>query len=186
MHRHGYKGKKFHRETDQRSALIKGLAESLIQHGSITTTLPKAKALRPYIEKLITKAKVQTLHSRRQVISGLQTVANANKLFDEIAPQFSKRNGGYTSIKRQSTRRGDNATMAKISFVEVTVEATKSVSSPKNAATKTPTSNKGNQPSDKQVDTDKTSRPGKTLKMPSNTPKQQKIVPKRSGVRGNK
>src|SRR5882757_8898751 len=86
MHRHGYKGRKFHRERDQRSALIKGLADSLVKYETIETTLPKAKEIVPYVEKLITKAKKGDLHNRRQVISGLQTVSSAHKLVDEIPP----------------------------------------------------------------------------------------------------
>lgn len=74
MHRHGYQGRKFHRERDQRQALIKGLADSLIVHTSIQTTLPKAKELVPYVEQLITKAKKGGLHARRQLIADLQTV----------------------------------------------------------------------------------------------------------------
>jgi large subunit ribosomal protein L17 len=74
MHRHGYQGRKFHRERDQRRALIKSLADSLIKYESIETTLPKAKEVVPYLEKLITKAKKGDLHNRRQVISGLQTL----------------------------------------------------------------------------------------------------------------
>ena len=118
MHRHGYKGKKFHRERDQREALIKSLAESLIINESIETTLPKAKELSPYVEKLITKAKKNDLHNRRLVIQGLQTVSTAHKLVDEIAPKLSTRNSGYLRIERTRLRRGDNAQLAKIEFVD--------------------------------------------------------------------
>src|ERR1700744_95250 len=118
MHRHGYKGTKFHRERDQREALIKGLAESLIVHESIETTLPKAKAVVPYTEKLITKAKKGDLHNRRQVIASLQQVSTAHKLVDEIAPKLSGRNSGYFRITRTTNRRGDNAEMARVSFVD--------------------------------------------------------------------
>lgn len=118
MHRHGYKGRKFGRETDQRRSLIKSLAESLIQYESIETTLPKAKELSYYMEKLITKAKAGDLHNRRQVISGLQTTASAHKLVDSIAPQLAKRAGGYLKIEKTRLRRGDNTQLAKISFVE--------------------------------------------------------------------
>ncbi len=118
MHRHGYKGRKFHRETDQRRALIKGLADSLIKYESIETTLPKAKELVPYIEKLITKAKKGDLHNRRQIISSLQTVESAHKLVDELAPKMTTRNSGHVRIERTSTRRGDNAELARVSFVD--------------------------------------------------------------------
>ncbi len=118
MHRHGYKGRKFGRERDQREALIQSLAEALIIHESIETTLPKAKEVVPYVEKLITKAKKGDLHNRRLIISSLQTVASAHKLVDEIAPKLGKRNSGYFRIERTISRRGDNAQLARISFVD--------------------------------------------------------------------
>ena len=118
MHRHGYKGRKFGRERDQRRALLKGLADSLIKYQTIETTLPKAKEIVPYTEKLITKAKKGDLHNRRQIIARLQTVESANKLVDEIAPKLNARNSGYLRIERTSTRRGDNAQLARISFVD--------------------------------------------------------------------
>jgi large subunit ribosomal protein L17 len=123
MHRHGYKGTKFHRERDQREALIKGLAESLIIHETIETTLPKAKAVVPYVEKLITKAKKGDLHNRRQVIASLQTISTAHKLVDDIAPKLGGRNSGYFRIKRTTLRRGDNAELARVSFVDDLKEA---------------------------------------------------------------
>lgn len=118
MHRHGYKGRKFGRQKDQRNAMIVSLAESLIIHESIETTLPKAKDVLPYVEKLITKAKKGDLHNRRQVITSLQTVSSANKLFDEIAPKLTGRSSGYLRIEATSNRRGDNAELARISFVD--------------------------------------------------------------------
>lgn len=118
MHRHGYKGRKFHRERDQRIALIKGLAESLIVNESIETTLPKAKEVVPYVEKLITKAKKGGLHNRRQIISSLHTVVSAHKLVDELAPKMSQRDSGHLRIVKTRLRRGDNAQLAKVSFVD--------------------------------------------------------------------
>jgi large subunit ribosomal protein L17 len=123
MHRHGYKGRKFNRERDQRRALVKGLADSLVKYESIETTLPKAKEIVPYIEKLITKAKKGDLHNRRQVISKLQTIASAHKLVDEIAPKLAGRNSGHVRIEKTRTRRGDNAQMARVSFVDELKEA---------------------------------------------------------------
>lgn len=123
MHRHGYQGTKFGRERDQREALIKSLAEALIIHGHIETTLPKAKAVVPYVEQLITKAKKGDLHNRRQVIAGLQTVSTAHKLVDEIAPKLTARNSGHLRIERTTNRRGDNAEMARVSFVDDLTEA---------------------------------------------------------------
>lgn len=118
MHRHGYVGRKFGRERDQREALIKSLAESLIVQESIETTLPKAKELVPYVEKLITKAKKGDLHNRRLVISGLMTKETANKLVDSIAPSLTTRVSGHLRIERTRLRRGDNAQLAKVSFVD--------------------------------------------------------------------
>lgn len=118
MHRHGYKGRKFGRETDQRRALLKGLATSLFVYGSIETTIQKAKEVVPYAEKLITKAKRGDLHNRRQVIAGLSTLDAAQKLVDEIAPKLSGRTSGHLRIERTRLRVGDNAQMARISFVD--------------------------------------------------------------------
>lgn len=118
MHRHGYKGRKFGRERDQRRALMKALADSLIKYQSIETTLPKAKEIVPYTEKLITKAKKGSLHSRRQIVARLQTLESAHKLVDEIAPKLTKRSSGHLRIERTSVRRGDNAQLARVSFVD--------------------------------------------------------------------
>lgn len=118
MHRHGYKGKKFNRERNQRRALIKGLADSLVKYESIETTVTKAKEIVPYVEKLITKAKKGDLHNRRQVISSLQTVASAHKLVDEIAPKLGARSSGHLRVTKTALRRGDNAQMARVSFVD--------------------------------------------------------------------
>jgi large subunit ribosomal protein L17 len=118
MHRHGYQGRKLGRERDQRQALIKSLAESLVLRESIETTLPKAKELIRYTEKLITKAKKGGLHNRRQVIQGLSTLEAAHKLVDDIAPKLSGRVSGHLKIEKTSLRRGDAAQMARISFVD--------------------------------------------------------------------
>lgn len=123
MHRHQYKGRKLHRERDQREALIKSLADSLIKYESIETTLPKAKEVVPYVEKLITKAKRGDLHSRRQVISSLQTLESAHKLVDELAPKMQSRTSGHLRIEKTRLRRGDNAQLARVSFVDELKEA---------------------------------------------------------------
>ncbi len=132
MHRHGYKGRKFGRERDERRALLKGLATELINHESIVTTTPKAKELVPYVEKLITKAKVGDLHSRRLIIAKVAHLDSAHKLVDEIAPKLTTRNSGHLRIERAGWRRGDNAQMARVSFVDsldgsVAPSATKTV-----------------------------------------------------------
>ncbi len=118
MHRHGYKGRKFHRERDQRKALIQGLADSLVKYESIETTYHKAKEVVPYMEKLITKAKKGDLHSRRQVIASLQTLSSAHKLVDEIAPKLKGRNSGHLRVVKTRVRRGDLAQLARVSFVD--------------------------------------------------------------------
>ena len=118
MHRHGYIGRKFGRECDQRRALMKGLATSLVIHEKIETTYPKAKELVRYIEKLITKAKKGDLANRRRVIAGLITQDAAFKLFDVIAPQLTSRNSGHVRVARTRLRVGDGAQMATIEFVD--------------------------------------------------------------------
>jgi large subunit ribosomal protein L17 len=118
MHRHGYKGRKFHRQRDQRSMLIAGLADGLIQHQAIETTYPKAKELMGYVDKLITKAKHADLHSRRQIIAELPTLVAAHKLVDDIAPKLKERSSGYLRVEKTRTRKGDNTQMARISFVD--------------------------------------------------------------------
>ena len=117
MHRHGYKGRKFGRETDQRLALTRGLQCSLIKYQTITTTLAKAKEIRRSTEKLVTIAKKGDLASRRIVIARLNDLECANLLVDVIAPQI-KRNSGYLRIEHAGYRRGDNAEMGTISFVD--------------------------------------------------------------------
>lgn len=133
MHRHTFKGRKLHRERDQRIALVKGLADSLVKYESIETTLPKAKEVVPYLEKLITKAKKGDLHNRRQVISSLQTLESAHKLVDEVAPKLKGRTSGHLRIEKTRLRRGDNAQLARVSFVDDLKEA------PVAKAAKTPT-----------------------------------------------
>ena len=118
MHRHGYKGRKFGRERDQRRALLKGLATSLVMEERIETTLPKAKELVRYIEKLITKAKKGDLANRRAVIAGLSTQIAAVKLVDQIAPQLTGRTSGHVRVERTRLRVGDGVQMAVIEFVD--------------------------------------------------------------------
>lgn len=142
MHRHGYKGRKFHRERDQRQALIQGLADSLVKYESVETTQIKAKELVPYFEKLITKAKKGDLHNRRQVISALQTVESAHKLVDEIAPKLKGRNSGHLRIERTVVRRGDNTQLARVSFVDDLKEAPVAKAAEKTEAPKKSTAKK--------------------------------------------
>ena len=125
MHRHGYKGRKFGRERDQRRALLKGLATSLVMEERIETTLPKAKELVRYIEKLITKAKKGDLANRRAVIAGLSTQIAATKLVDQVAPQLTGRTSGHVRVERTRLRVGDGAQMAVIEFVDELKDAPK-------------------------------------------------------------
>jgi len=117
MHRHGYKGRKFGRETDQRRALLRGLMCSLIKYQAITVTLARAKEMRRGTEKLVTIAKKGSLDNRRLLISRLDNLEVADLLMDVIAPQI-KRNSGYLRIERTGFRKGDHAEMATISFVD--------------------------------------------------------------------
>ena len=130
MHRHGYKGRKFGRETDQRLALRRGLVCSLIKYQTITTTLARAKEIRREAEKLITLAKKGGLSNRRLVISRLDDVETANLLVDVIAPQIT-RNSGYLRIEHAGYRRGDNSEMGTISFVDEIEMVEKPVEEPK-------------------------------------------------------
>lgn len=160
MHRHGYRGRKFHRETDQRSALIKSLAEALIINESIETTLPKAKEVVRYTEKLISKAKKADLHNRRQIISALQTKASAHKLIDAIAPQLSKRNSGYFRVIKARLRRGDGAQMARVSFVDELKAVEKQASTKK---TTKPAKTAAKKPAKKRVAKISKTQPGAKL-----------------------
>ena len=135
MHRHGYKGKKLGRERDQRRALVKSLATALVEYESIETTLPKAKAIVPYAEKLITKAKKGDLHNRRQVIAGLTTNSAAHKLVDEIAPKLSNRTSGHLRVEKTRARVGDNAQMARVSFVDDLTTPTQTEAKPSTVST---------------------------------------------------
>ncbi len=117
MHRHGYRGRKFGRETDQRRALRQGLMCSLIEYQMITTTLARCKEIRRETEKMITLAKKGGLHNRRLAIARLGSVEIVGLLFDVIAPQV-KHDSGYLRIEHAGFRRGDNAEMGTISFVD--------------------------------------------------------------------
>lgn len=114
-----FKGRKFGRKRDQRAALLAGLSTQLILNHSIKTTLGKAKELRPHVEKLVTLAKKNTLASRRLIIARLDNnVEAAHYLVDVIVPSVSERNSGYLRITKEENRRGDNAEIARISFVD--------------------------------------------------------------------
>lgn len=121
--RHGAAYRKLGRTVSHRQAMFANMAASLIKHEQITTTLPKAKELRPFVEKLVTLAKKGDLHARRQAISAVRDVPQVGKLFDTLAPRYAERNGGYIRIMKAGFRHGDNAAMAVIEFVDRDVEA---------------------------------------------------------------
>jgi large subunit ribosomal protein L17 len=115
---HHNKNRKFGRVRKVRTGLMRSLAHNLIEHGAITTTEAKAKSLRPFVEKLVTHAKIDTVAKRRHVSQVLgNDDAATKKLFDTIAPQYTDRAGGYTRIVRTAVRQGDSATVARIMFV---------------------------------------------------------------------
>lgn len=116
--RHGMSGRKLNRTSSHRKALLMNLANSLIKHEQIKTTLPKAKELRPYVEKLITLGKKGELSNRKQAISVLHDLEAVNKLFSDIAKRYENRNGGYIRIVKFGFRNGDAAPMAIIELVD--------------------------------------------------------------------
>lgn len=115
--RHRRAGWKLGRNTSHRRALLRNLVTSLMEHERITTTVTKAKALRPWAEKMIGLGKAETLHARRQAAAFLQTPASVKKVFDTLSPRFSSRNGGYLRITRLGPRLGDGADMAMVELV---------------------------------------------------------------------
>ena len=116
--RHGKAHRKLGRTSAHRTAMFANMSASLIKHEQIVTTLPKAKDLRPVIEKLITLGKKGGLHARRQAISQIRDVAMAKKLFDVLGPRYKDRKGGYTRIMKAGFRYGDSAPVAVIEFVD--------------------------------------------------------------------
>jgi large subunit ribosomal protein L17 len=121
--RHGSGIKKLNRTASHRQAMFANMAASLIKHEQIVTTLPKAKALRPVVERLVTLAKKGDLASRRLVVSRMRDETQAKKLFDTLAPRYKARAGGYTRVLKAGFRHGDNAPLAVIEFVDRDEEA---------------------------------------------------------------
>jgi large subunit ribosomal protein L17 len=115
--RHKYAGYKLKRPVDSRNSLLRNLTTSVIEEERIITTVPKAKAVRPWVEKMITLAKQDTLHSRRQAAMILRTPASLKKLFDTLGTRFGQRNGGYTRITHLGPRKGDGAEQAMLELV---------------------------------------------------------------------
>lgn len=121
--RHGVSGRKLNRTSSHRSAMLANMAQALIKHEQIKTTLPKAKELAPVVEKLITLGKTGTLHARRQALRMLKDTALTAKLFDTLAQRYAARHGGYTRVLKAGVRYGDAAAMAFVELVDRDPEA---------------------------------------------------------------
>jgi large subunit ribosomal protein L17 len=130
MH-HGFRGRRLNRSSAHRKSMFANMSASLIKHEQIVTTLPKAKDLRPIVEKLITLAKKGDLHARRQAISEIKDLDQVKKLFDVLAKRYKDRNGGYLRIMKAGFRHGDNAPVAVIEFVDRDVNEKGKDSGPK-------------------------------------------------------
>jgi large subunit ribosomal protein L17 len=121
--RHGSAHRKLNRTSEHRRAMFANMAQALIKHEQIVTTLPKAKDLRPIVEKLVTLGKRGDLHARRQAIAELRDIAMVKKLFDVLGPRYKDRQGGYTRVLKAGFRYGDNAPVGVIEFVDRDVSA---------------------------------------------------------------
>src|SRR6267154_3277217 len=121
--RHGNAHRKLNRTAEHRRAMFANMAAALIKHEQIMTTLPKAKDLRPIVEKLVTLGKRGDLHARRQAIAEMRDISMVRKLFDVIGPRYKDRHGGYTRVLKAGYRYGDNAQVAVIEFVDRDVAA---------------------------------------------------------------
>ena len=121
--RHGNQGRKLNKKSQHRTAMFANMAAALIKHEQIKTTLPKAKELRPVVEKLVTLSRKNNLHARRQALSTIRDEAQVKKLFEVLGPRYAKRPGGYTRVLKAGFRHGDNAAMAFIEFVDRDVDA---------------------------------------------------------------
>jgi large subunit ribosomal protein L17 len=116
--RHGKVHRKLNKKPEHRKAMFANMCAALIKHEQISTTLPKAKELRPIVEKLVTLGKRGDLHARRQAVSQIRDVAMVKKLFDVLGPRYKERKGGYTRVLKAGFRYGDNAPVAVIEFVD--------------------------------------------------------------------
>src|SRR5260221_2465432 len=121
--RHGFAHRRFNRTPEHRRAMFANMVAALIKHEQIVTTLPKAKDLRPIVEKLVTLGKRGDLHARRQAIAQMRDISMVRKLFDVIGPRYKDRNGGYTRVLKAGYRYGDNAPVGAIEFVDRHVTA---------------------------------------------------------------
>jgi large subunit ribosomal protein L17 len=121
--RHGFRGRRFNRSSEHRKAMFANMSAALIKHEQIVTTLPKAKDLRPVVEKLITLGRRGDLHARRLAMSQIRDEAMVKKLFEVLGPRYKERPGGYCRVLKAGFRYGDNAAMAVIEFVDRDVDA---------------------------------------------------------------
>ena len=122
MH-HGFRGRRFNRTAEHRKAMFANMSAALIKHEQIVTTLPKAKDLRPVVEKLVTLGKRGDLHARRNAMSELRDATMVKKLFEVLGPRYKERPGGYIRVLKAGFRQGDNAPMAVIEFVDRDLDA---------------------------------------------------------------
>lgn len=136
--RHGFSGRRLNRSSAHRKAMFANMSASLIKHEQIVTTLPKAKDLRPIVEKLVTLAKKGGLHARRQAVAEIRDVEQVKKLFDVLAQRYKDRKGGYTRIMKAGFRHGDNAAIAVIEFVDRDVNEKGKDSGPKQVKEEVP------------------------------------------------
>src|SRR6476659_1444823 len=135
--RHGIAHRKLNRTHEHRRAMFANMAAALIKHEQIITTLPKAKDLRPIVEKLVTLAKRGDLHARRQALAELRDPPMVKKLFDVLGPRYASRNGGYTRVLKAGYRHGDSAPVGVIEFVDRDVDARGKDSGPVEVRTET-------------------------------------------------
>jgi len=132
--RHRNQGRKLGMKSQHRTAMFANMAAALIKHEQIRTTLPKAKELRPVVEKLVTLSRKNNLHARRQALSTVRDETQVKKLFEVLGPRYAKRPGGYTRVLKAGFRPGDNAAMAFIEFIDRDEDAKGQDSGPVNAA----------------------------------------------------
>ena len=143
--RHGMANKKLNRTSEHRKALLKNMLNSLIKYEQITTTLPKAKFLKPQADKIITLGKKETLQTTKRLMSKLQDITSTHKVTKTLSKRYEKRHGGYTRIIRAGFRYGDNAPMAVIEFVDRDVEAKRADKKKKDINKETPKAEEKNQ-----------------------------------------
>lgn len=195
--RHGMTNRKLGRTSGHRAALFRNQLASMISHERIITTLPKAKELRPILEKIVTLSREDSVHNRRQAARQVQEDALVQKLFTEIAPRFKDRPGGYTRIVKLGPRRGDGAEMAILEFVDFqldkpvtpTAKPAKKASAPKKEAKKPASEEGGEEPAKKPAKkpaTKKAAPARKAAPAKKSASSSKKSAPKKGGSKGSK